>query len=222
MREIIDEKIKKIDSKYHVNCLGCGRLVVFATKAGALKLIKRGNCRKCMTHYTAIKSDGTNIYQNEIGKWCSRCSGCGKEQAYTRKDHAKQSEVSDWQCKQCVADAKRFSENQPVGDKTRLYRKFKKAAANRGIEFTLNEEQFYEDYDGICSLTGWEISIAYSEQTASVDRVDNSKGYTQGNIQWVHVMVNMCRNKYELDKFIEMCKAVTNRQKTLSHTTKGM
>ena len=217
MHEIVDERIKKIDGKYHVTCLSCGRRVVFATKAGALNLIKRGNCRKCMTRYTAIQSGDLNIYQNENGKWCSKCSGCGKEQAYTRKDHAKQSEVSDWQCKKCVSEAKIFSENQPVGDRTRVYRKFKKGAESRGIEFNLNEEQFYENYDETCNLTGWDISISYSKHTASVDRIDNSKGYIQGNIQWVHVMVNMCRNKYELDKFIKMCEAVATKQKQ-SHT----
>ena len=217
MREIIDERIKKVEGKYHVTCLGCGRLIVYAAKNKALSLLNRGTCRKCMPHYTLIKTDNIGIYQNKSGKWCSRCSGCGKEQAYTRKDHAKQSEVSDWQCKQCVAEAKGFSQNQPVGDKTRLYRKFKKAAANRGIEFSINEEQFFEGYDGICYLTGWEISISYSEQTASVDRIDNSKGYVSGNIQWVHTMVNMCRNKYDLDKFVEMCQAIANRQIQASH-----
>ena len=73
MREIIDERIKKLEGKYHVTCPGCGRLVIFATKHGALSLINRGNCRKCMSHCTSIKTDNIDIYQNESGKWGSRC-----------------------------------------------------------------------------------------------------------------------------------------------------
>jgi len=60
-------------------------------------------------------------------------------------------------------------------------------------------------------MTGWPISLAYGAQTASLDRVDSRKGYVVGNIQWVHSMVNMSKNKYPQDKFIEMCRAVTQR-----------
>ena len=52
------------------------------------------------------------------------------------------------------------------------------------------------------------IGISYKDQSASVDRIDNDKGYEVGNIQWVHTMVNMCRGKRELSEFIRMCKAV--------------
>lgn len=69
----------------------------------------------------------------------------------------------------------------------------------------------FEPYTGTCALTGWEISISYDSRTASLDRIDNSKGYIKGNIQWVHTMVNMCRNKYTLEKFIEMCKSVASK-----------
>ena len=141
------------------------------------------------------------------------CSGCNKEQSYTRKDHAKQSSTADWQCKQCVAKAKIFSNNQPVGDRTRIYRKFKKAAKDRRLDFALTEKDFFEGYNGICSLTGWKIDIIYGNQTASVDRIDNSRGYVKGNIHWVHVLVNMSRGALELQKFIEMCEAVSESSK---------
>lgn len=210
MRKIIDERIIRINGKFHVKCIGCGKVVEFSHKASAHKMLARKNCRNCKRDYRNIDSREVDIYKNEIGKWCSICSGCGVEQAYTRKDHAKQSSLADWQCKKCVSSSKGFSENKLVGDRTRVYRKFKKSAFNRNLEFDLTEENFYRDYNGICSLTGWEIDISYKNQTASVDRIDNSKGYILGNVQWVHSRINMSRGKQELEDFISMCEAVCN------------
>jgi hypothetical protein len=70
---------------------------------------------------------------------------------------------------------------------------------------------FVETYNGQCALTGWDLSMGYSDCTASFDRIDSSKPYEPGNVQWVHSMVNMCKNKYSQDKFISMCKAVSQK-----------
>lgn len=55
--------------------------------------------------------------------------------------------------------------------------------------------------------------MEYGKCTASLDRIDSGQGYTNSNIQWVHSMVNMCKNKYPQDKFIEMCRAVADKVK---------
>lgn len=59
---------------------------------------------------------------------------------------------------------------------------------------------------GRCALTGLEISI--KDKTASLDRVDSSKGYQKGNLQWLHKDVNMMKRHYSQDYFIYLCKAV--------------
>lgn len=172
-------------------------------------MLARGSCRNCRRDYRSVKDHELKIYRRNDGKWCSRCSCCNAEQPYTRKDHAKQSELSDWQCKQCVAMAKGFSSNRPVGDKGRLFNKYMKSARKRGISWNLSFDQMFASYTGYCALTGWEISIDWTCQTASLDRIDSSKGYTQDNVQWVHSMVNMCKNKYDQDDFLRMCMAIT-------------
>lgn len=209
VRQIKEARISKVDNKFVAKCIGCEKLVEFATKNGALKMLARGGCRNCKPHYTSVNNEDGDIYQNANGKWSSTCSGCLTEQAYTRKDYAKQSSLSDWQCKKCVSASKRYSNNMHVGDKTRVYNKFKKSANSRGLIFCLTEGEFYANYDGTCALTGWPIQLTYAKQTASADRIDNSKGYVLGNIHWVSVMVNMCRGKEDLEDFISMCIAVT-------------
>lgn len=210
MREIHDHRIIKLDGKFIADCVSCGKTLSFSTKGSSLKMLQRGSCRNCKRDYRHVNAKELDIYQNDSLQWCSVCSGCGSEQAYTRKDHAKQSSLADWQCKSCVAEAKGFANNKPVGDKARVYRKFKASARNRGLLFSLTEEEFYSGYTGFCELTGWKIDIAFGNQTASVDRIDNSRGYVSGNIQRVHGKINMSRGKSDLDDFVAMCVAVAN------------
>jgi hypothetical protein len=200
------------NGEWQAKC-SCGKVSQFAFKSSALKMIERGTCRNCRINYRPVEDNRLSIYRREDGKWCSTCSGCGIEQAYTRKEHAKQSDLSDWQCKSCVAKAKGFSANQPVGSRQRLFNKFMKSAKDRGIDWDLSLDDMFSSFDGKCSLTGWPIGIDYDEQTASLDRIDSSLGYHKDNIQWVHTMINMAKNKYTQDQFLKMCLAVADKIK---------
>jgi hypothetical protein len=211
MLPIQDSRISYENGKWTAKCC-CGYKNAYSAKDSCLKMLERENCRHCKKDYRSVDSD-VNIYKRFDGKWCSKCSGCNAEQAYTRKDHAKQSELADWQCKKCISKAKGFSENMPVGNVARLYNKFRKSANKRQIYWGISIKDFEGCYTGKCVLTGWEISMTYDNCTASLDRIDSSKGYEIDNIQWVHTMVNMCKNKYSQDKFVEMCKAVANKVK---------
>ena len=44
---------------------------------------------------------------------------------------------------------------------------------------------------------------------ASLDRIDNSKGYIKGNVQWVTKDINMCKRTLNNESFIVLCKKVS-------------
>jgi hypothetical protein len=44
--------------------------------------------------------------------------------------------------------------------------------------------------------------------TASLDRIDSSKGYIIGNVQWAHKMVNRMKNDMPQEEFIEFCRDI--------------
>ena len=52
--------------------------------------------------------------------------------------------------------------------------------------------------------------VRSSITTASLDRIDSKKGYIKGNLQWVHKDLNIMKNSYPNQYFIEMCKKVAN------------
>jgi hypothetical protein len=47
-------------------------------------------------------------------------------------------------------------------------------------------------------------------RTASLDRIDSTKGYIEGNLQWVHRDINKLKKNLPDDRFVEICRAVAS------------
>jgi hypothetical protein len=211
MLAIQNPNITFVQGKYRVKCK-CGNVVSTKYKVVARSVDNRGTCRACVTH-RLNKKKFEGIYKVENG-WAKKCSGCNVEQVYTRKDHAKSSVINNWNCRTC--SRKMVIDFNPVGDYQREYNRFKTMATNRKIEWNITIIDMFANFNGKCALTGWDISLKYGTRTASLDRIDNTKGYLPNNIQWVHSMVNMSKNKYDNAKFIEMCCAIAEKNKCVS------
>lgn len=97
----------------------------------------------------------------------------------------------------------------------KIFSKLKRDAIKRNIEFNITLEfldTLYKKQNRQCALTGLELSMLYIEQTASVDRIDSSKGYIDGNIQWVHKDINMMKKNYSEEYYIKMCELVVKNK----------
>lgn len=86
-------------------------------------------------------------------------------------------------------------------------------AKRRNIVFDITIKQVWELYlsqNRRCALTGleltWDSKTGYG--TASVDRIDNNKGYIVGNIQIIHKDVNMMKRHHSQDYFIYLCSLI--------------
>jgi len=67
-----------------------------------------------------------------------------------------------------------------------------------------------------CALSGMDLEFGCSdkiEQTASLDRIDSSRGYVKGNVQWVHKNVNWMKQDFSDDEFLKMCKRIVEYRK---------
>lgn len=95
----------------------------------------------------------------------------------------------------------------------------KENASRRGRKLSIKIEyawSVYQKQKGICCLSGIPLSFAVSNKefkegkaTASLDRIDSSKGYIEGNVQWVHKDINKLKTDFEQDYFVELCKKVS-------------
>lgn len=86
-------------------------------------------------------------------------------------------------------------------------------------ELTLTIQEAWDLFlqqDRKCALTGIELTFPSrwkdKSWTSSLDRINSSQGYIPGNVQWVHKDVNIIKNKYDQDYFIEICQKIINFQ----------
>lgn len=90
------------------------------------------------------------------------------------------------------------------------------AAGKRGLEVNLDIEFLWNLFlyqDKKCALSGKTIIIKDRNGTASLDRIDSSKGYTKENVQWVDRKVNFMKQNLKEDEFILLCKQIVKHSK---------
>ena len=213
MLEIKRDDISKTNEGFVFNCVGCNREIIASTKSGAIRTITRGSCRKCSTHYKTLSQSDTNnalgVYKNTVGKWCSTCSKCGKEQPYTRVDHARQSAKAGKLCRQCAHYENKTRPSLYKGFLLVHIDVFQKTAVGRGLSWKLDPDDvvdLWESQKGLCALSG--LPMQKNPKTWSIDRIDNDRGYTKENIHLVLTHVNMMKGKYSIEEFIQTAKAI--------------
>ena len=153
------------------------------------------------------------------GKFAKDCPECGKQQAYLRKCYAVESEKLGKRCRAC-------SNRDPENNGHKGYykgvlrksfaHKYKIGAETRGIDFTVSFEYLADlliKQDFECALSGISLDAMRLNNNASLDRIDSYLGYIEGNVQWVTSEVNMMKQSYSQERFIEVCKAVADKAK---------
>lgn len=93
-------------------------------------------------------------------------------------------------------------------------------AAVREIPFDITIEEGYEIYqkqNSKCALTGLLISFGNTrlKTTASLDRISSDDKYRSGNVQWVHKDVNIMKNVFSVERFVEICRLVTQEHEVV-------
>jgi hypothetical protein len=94
----------------------------------------------------------------------------------------------------------------------------RKSRSNIVKQLEITVEDIWELFlkqDKKCALTGLELTfpikntaVESKKSTASLDRIDSTKGYVLDNVQWVHKSINLMKNIYSQEHFIKMCKLV--------------
>lgn len=145
-------------------------------------------------------------------KWKCRCEcGCVKDVQQTHLIQKKSRGCAECQVK------RKNGHNQFTGYKDihgSYFSEIKYKAKQRNYEFSVTIEylwELFEKQEARCALSGREIYFARtnkSKRGASLDRIDNNKGYVEGNLQWVTPQINHMKNKYDQQEFISLCEDV--------------
>jgi hypothetical protein len=159
-----------------------------------------------------------------------RCECCGKVFSRLKKEHKRNTKKGRKVYCSIACHAKagnnfgpyagKFNFNLKQGRERDEYSSFKyylnkaKQRKKYGVtDLTLAYlKKLWEDQGGICPYT--KLKMILPETTAvkdvkvsglnwaSLDRIDSSKGYVQGNVEFVCIFINFAKNKYEKDTII--------------------
>ena len=155
-----------------------------------------------------VKNNGKHI------SWLVKCHGCGKE--YVKNSITNRPE----RMQSCGCQVKRQNNESPhwrgVGEISSVtISHYKTNAKKRGIEWLITPDFMWRLFllqDRKCALSGLPIKFGRrgrDENTASLDRIDSSKPYKIGNVQWLHKHVNMMKLDHDQKYFIKLCKLIS-------------
>jgi len=157
--------------------------------------------------------------------WCE-CS-CGKLKEVGAPDLL---DKKSTQCRKC--STQKFSKNKVkmCGDiPYSIWNAIQNKSKLKNKEFLISIEYAWNIFlsqNKKCALSGQDIGFhvirRYTKKgwkesrwihTASLDRIDSSKGYIEGNIQWIHKDINWMKNSFNQDYFIKICKLIAEYNK---------
>jgi hypothetical protein len=214
-----------------LKCSKCGNDRELTSKS-AYEAIRLGKtiCRKCRptkmkgSKYDAIVKKGMKFGQWEIigdsvvangAMIKSKCS-CGVIRDIRVN---KLLNGSTTQCRKCSKGVKsphwRGIGKLPATTFTII----KLRAKERGIQFKVSKNylwKLFEEQNEKCALSALLLNfdpkegrnLGNSNGNASLNRIDSSKGYIEGNVQWVHKHINIMKNEYSTEYFLYLCKKI--------------
>ncbi len=86
-------------------------------------------------------------------------------------------------------------------------------------------KELWEKQKGICPYTGIKMILPKttsqlhqikSLKKASLDRIDSSKGYLKGNVEFVCMAINNAKNNFKKEEMISFIQEIISSQNTLS------
>ena len=103
------------------------------------------------------------------------------------------------------------------------YRNIKRR--NKNIDITMDDlNVIWEEQQGICPFTGVKLNLSEYNKvdtniltSASLDRIDSSKGYIKGNVRWVSRSINLMKSDRTDDVAWEICRVIYENYKKINH-----
>lgn len=152
---------------------------------------------------------------HQLTWWLCKCD-CGTKKWIRQSSFTRRSTTS---CG-CV----RKGECYKTGICCSFWYAIKYGAKKRNIDFDITPKEVWSLFlkqNKKCAISGLELFIPSEDKdfvklrpTASLDRIDSSKGYVKGNIQWLHKDVNRMKSTLDEDRFIELCKVIAKNNQS--------
>jgi len=167
-------------------------------------------CKQCSQSFSKDKKEFDRQMKNgrQIDNWF-----CGRRCLMTHKN---KNRSSDTQRKISVKTSIRNIGNSYAKKGNFTY--YLNKARNRKHESDLTEEylqKLWDEQKGKCVYSNIEMNLYNGESklptTASLDRIDSSLGYTKGNVQFVCFSLNLAKNNFDNDVFVNFLLKMSSK-----------
>jgi len=155
-----------------------------------------------------VKSKTGKTYHT---KWLCQCD-CGSKPKKIIKENLFRGITSG--CTECTGSRHKGNKNnnwKGFGEVSgSIFNRIRSGAKVRNLNLFVSPEFLNELWiksNGICALSGIKLDL---NSTASLDRIDSSIGYIEGNVQWVHKDINKMKNDLDEQYFKDLCRLVAN------------
>ena len=169
--------------------------------------VKIGNKYKGWTVIDGPKKNKNNSLLWKAECDCKQTTRWFQANALTKVD-------GNFECQKCAAQKRIINftiSNGRVGDLTQSrYSKLERGAKARKLVFSLTKEYLWNLFlkqKQLCAITGDFIKHI---KDASLDRIDSSLPYIEGNVQWTTIQANRSKHIMSMKELVEFCSKVLN------------
>lgn len=167
-------------------------------------------CHHCKKRFLKDSSEVNRNKKLNRNNYCShKCCGISIYKNNLLDEYGK--------VKNLRTDQLRFGSSK---DEFSDFRPYLRNARRRGHEINIDLlylKQIWENQKGICPYTG--VSLKHCKLgknsdhifTASLDRIDSSKGYVVDNVQFVSMALNFMKNDMPHNDVIQLCKIIAEK-----------
>lgn len=165
------------------------------------------SCRKCSTPLNS--QNWTEYLKKNHMNICTPCRRI-EHLAYAKAWRARHPGRSNLNA---LASKKRIRQSDPVLARGRAaYNDSRKRAIAKGMEFSLTSEMVVRLMRDTpcCPYFGWSLTHAAdkAKTTASLDRIDSTKGYTLANVRVISYLANVMKSSATHDELIEFARGI--------------
>lgn len=155
--------------------------------------------------------DGPRINSYHCVEWLCQCK-CGNQRWIQGNELMNPDKC--FSCQKCAGQTRKEAftlRNGRIGELTlSRFARIQRSAIKRNIPFEVTIEYLWNLFikqNHTCAITGDCIEHI---KDASLDRIDSSKGYIKGNVQWVTYQANVSKHTMSMESLYEFCKKVLN------------
>lgn len=175
-------------------------------------------CAHCQSEISISLFSRNRNKKDGLQDYCKKCDQIKHKKYYYNKNHQEQKQIYGVHQREKQQQNPLFINDPEIW----YFNQVKRAASKRkNCLFNLDYQDILLIPHKQCCFCGIKIKFtktftqASGNQNASLDRINSSKGYEVGNIQWSCWKCNRLKSTFSQDDFIHLCNLIAKQHPEL-------